>query len=620
MQKSQDMLSKITEGQSKALIHNLISISLHCISFLRCIFDDDFYEDSSFIPKDKSIEGFRVSAGRTRRVKTKSLIKGSSPESDAFIDWIDQGIYQALDLKYLKTVQFSIYLDKAHPEQLIECYLLSIDYDEESIMIDSKLDGSKIQSSSSNHLNAREQVMQVIKSLIVLTQSLEPLPDQNYISIRLLYNDSCPPDYQPPLFKDDSNSMANVIFIDKARKAVDNIGTVSTGFINSNINVISAFGQDLEATIEVDPLDMDIDNDVSDTSIFSSIEIPESDHTDESDTSLHLSDLLIPKSKNVEPTQLLTEVSKSIEEPLEEVSSQNPEVLSCVSNCRSNNTISCISCKRDIIPICYGNNYYNDLKLIKCYACCFEGDIIDSDLFLLMKLRFLWDHMLQNEFPTSMQMYKLLSLKLGNASDDKIMETILNLFFQQNILIVNDKMILKPNSTEFVLGFGIFIPLTANIESRNEFLSMNEEYFVSFVPRMKFKFPFLHYKQEFAKIIFPNFATTRKEAVIKNLKKFRSCLKQQHLLVADIDDDDPIESSSQNSQYATPERSMRSNLSKLSLSPNKVCTDEIEDLSFEDSLLFLSQPQEEKGFPKKRPSEFQIHAPQPKARKISINI
>lgn len=49
--------------------------------------------------------------------------------------------------------------------------------------------------------DAKRQVQKLIKALIVTTQSLDELPRRRFMNIRLYYNDSCPSNYEPPLFK-----------------------------------------------------------------------------------------------------------------------------------------------------------------------------------------------------------------------------------------------------------------------------------------------------------------------------------------------------------------------------------------------------------------------------------
>jgi hypothetical protein len=48
-------------------------------------------------------------------VKIKHLLKGSSPQVDALLNWIESGCMEAIKKKYLKEVVFGIYEDEEKP-------------------------------------------------------------------------------------------------------------------------------------------------------------------------------------------------------------------------------------------------------------------------------------------------------------------------------------------------------------------------------------------------------------------------------------------------------------------------------------------------------------------------
>ncbi len=53
--------------------------------------------------------------------------------------------------------------------------------------------------------DARKSLQLLMRRFILITQSLQPLPDKKFLSMHMLFNDNCPLDYQPPHFKDASD-------------------------------------------------------------------------------------------------------------------------------------------------------------------------------------------------------------------------------------------------------------------------------------------------------------------------------------------------------------------------------------------------------------------------------
>ncbi|ETW34993.1 hypothetical protein PFTANZ_04304 [Plasmodium falciparum Tanzania (2000708)] len=96
---------------------------------------------------------------------------------------------------------------------------------------------------------AKDKTYELLRSLVLLTQTLEPLPERTYLSMKLLYYDEIVPyNYQPPYFRNpDNNDLLK--FIDIPNE--DYIGKINTGhhflsiivnsttnnFINQNITM-----------------------------------------------------------------------------------------------------------------------------------------------------------------------------------------------------------------------------------------------------------------------------------------------------------------------------------------------------------------------------------------------
>jgi hypothetical protein len=115
----------------------------------------------------------------------------------------------------LHSLIFGIFEDINNPGVMLETYTLTIEYpsspDHQSLSyagqgvpdvgmrLTLKKDGSeKLLTSSSNF---QKEIVSVLRSLCVLTQTLGPLPSKRYLTMQITYYDELTPrDYEPPGF------------------------------------------------------------------------------------------------------------------------------------------------------------------------------------------------------------------------------------------------------------------------------------------------------------------------------------------------------------------------------------------------------------------------------------
>ncbi|KAK6201354.1 HORMA domain-containing protein [Scheffersomyces amazonensis] len=578
--------SPMLETDAMLLTCTLVFISLNCITYLRGIFEEDNYVDTIYRPQERAdMQSETGQKGRFIRLKT--LKRNFCEASDTFLNWIELGVYQAISLKYLKAIQFSIYFNKGHPEDVSECYFFSFDYENNALQVNSSTSANI---PISSRLDTREKVMDLIKRLILITQNLDPLPDESYISMRLLYNNSCPAGYQAPIFKDASDMPVATVRTGNYQKSFQSVGDINIGFNKSCVGIITQCCLDETAyIIPIDPFGL-VEEDIPAEDEFGSvlsygpniIEIPsisigennQEDITADSGP-LTLKDIVADKL-SLEPTQRM-------------ISNQKPFVWTfpekeCISGCSSETTTGCIKCRRKIIPVCYGNYNDRDLLLIKCYACCFENEVLDIHLIMLMKARFLWIHLMYEEnFPSSKGMYELLNLDVNKAEDNVIMETILNIFFGEDVLCISSKPFTKIYSSELVHGHGTFKPLTANLVYDNERLLETKQYYIGFMPKIHPDPSFYDFKN----LLFPNHVRTRKNVILNNLSKFKKMIVDYTINVTTMDESDANIDRHNTTTESVINQGQVIN-SDSSLESVQELTD-ITKMSFEDAILLLSQ-------------------------------
>ncbi|CAL1294317.1 unnamed protein product [Larinioides sclopetarius] len=120
-----------------------------------------------------------------------------------FINLI-RGCYDAVEKKYLQQLSIGICLDKENRNEVIEAYNLVFSYkdDEYSVTYQNKT------SSFSPKLTdpTIEASLLMLKNITAISNILEELPKNAYLSLKLLYyDDVTPDDYEPPGFEPSTN-------------------------------------------------------------------------------------------------------------------------------------------------------------------------------------------------------------------------------------------------------------------------------------------------------------------------------------------------------------------------------------------------------------------------------
>ncbi|GIX64638.1 HORMA domain protein, putative [Babesia caballi] len=203
-------MSTISSQESANVLRNFVKVGVSSIAYLRNLFAESVFEDT-------------VIGGLQLKRLTRSI-----PESAALLDWIDHGVFDAMAREYLRQLVVSIH-NSDHVA--LESYTFSLQYGgpadgEYSVQVsvgkgslqnDSPKGGAPIGPSerpmqpaaatgslvvSADKEHVKRQTVQVLRDLVLLAQSLSPLPDNRYLSMRLLYyDDRVPPDYEPQHFR-----------------------------------------------------------------------------------------------------------------------------------------------------------------------------------------------------------------------------------------------------------------------------------------------------------------------------------------------------------------------------------------------------------------------------------
>ncbi|EOA34975.1 hypothetical protein CARUB_v10020063mg [Capsella rubella] len=185
--------AEITEQDSLLLTRNLLRIAIFNISYIRGLFPEKYFNDKSVPALDMKIKKLMPMDAESRRL----------------IDWMEKGVYDALQRKYLKTLMFCICEKVDGP--MIEEYAFSFSYsdsDSQDVMMNISRTGNKKNGGTFNSTaditpnQMRSSACKMVRTLVQLMRTLDKMPDERTIVMKLLYyDDVTPTDYEPPFFR-----------------------------------------------------------------------------------------------------------------------------------------------------------------------------------------------------------------------------------------------------------------------------------------------------------------------------------------------------------------------------------------------------------------------------------
>uniref|UniRef100_A0A6N2K9R7 HORMA domain-containing protein n=1 Tax=Salix viminalis TaxID=40686 RepID=A0A6N2K9R7_SALVM len=164
--------AEITEQDSLLLTRNLLRIAIFNISYIRGLFPDKYFND-------KSVPAL--------------------------------GVYDALQKKYLKTLLFCVCETTEGP--MIEEYTFSFSYsnsESQEVSMNINRTGNKKQGGTFKYNSTteitpnqmRSSACKMVRTLVQLMRTLDKMPEERAVLMKLLYyDDVTPADYEPPFFR-----------------------------------------------------------------------------------------------------------------------------------------------------------------------------------------------------------------------------------------------------------------------------------------------------------------------------------------------------------------------------------------------------------------------------------
>ncbi|KAK9863515.1 hypothetical protein WJX84_009443 [Apatococcus fuscideae] len=211
---SQD-ISQINQTESLEMVRCLLRVSIFHISYLRGLFPDKHFKSMNIDNLDMSIK----------------MLRPICEESQRLTQWVEEGVYEAIKKQYLQNLMFGISTN-ADGTSLLEQYIFSFSYDDSGrINMDIKAPqkkkfASKVAKEPVGLASLKYQICRLMRMLVQICQTLDMVPGERFLNMKLTYHDNTPDDYEPPFFKQHDASSSH--FVSKPFGL--QVGDVSTNY------------------------------------------------------------------------------------------------------------------------------------------------------------------------------------------------------------------------------------------------------------------------------------------------------------------------------------------------------------------------------------------------------
>lgn len=487
LQNTTKIKTDITTEQSQKLVQTMLTMSFGCLAFLRGLFPDESFVDQRFVPEKVEKNYNKQKSPPANSIKIKTLVRGKFTEVDMLLDWLEKGVFQAIKLKYLKALSLGIFLNEHDSTNILENYTFTFDYDVENNVILSVND----ETSTISLFDSRKMAQQLMRRFIIITQSLEPLPQKKYLTLRLMFNDECPRDYQPRLFKEASfDKPATIKIPSSSDSAMFSVGSLNTKHHKLAMKVFSATDVDAEDSSEfeeIDPFEFVENNGKTSGNKTGS---PSS----QSQTSNILGDFLKSSQPPIQPTQTVDHITSAAIKVApaaaaattpNKATGHQPLKCECGTQCAPSSTKlkCCKTCKKRVHGICYGN--YQGAYIKKCLLCLYGSKLaINSSEFQdLMLLRKCYRYLARaRSIPSSISSF-IKQIMECREMDEDIKERFafcMSVLFQDEILTLSPEWKRHTSSQTLKFHNNVQIDIPNIIAAEHGRLQEGEEYSVNF--------------------------------------------------------------------------------------------------------------------------------------------
>ena len=186
-----------TEQSSLNYMKRLTAVAISNILYLRDVFPEECY-------------GHRKLDNLKLRILTE---KCPNLNAKKIVQWV-KACFDAMEKKYLRQLIVGIYEDESNPNEILEAYSFRFTYEANkmNISLSKGVDTNNAKNICEESANSelRQSTVKLLRTLIVMIQSLDELPKDCFVTMKLLYYDDVTPvEYEPPGFTHTDNPTFN---------------------------------------------------------------------------------------------------------------------------------------------------------------------------------------------------------------------------------------------------------------------------------------------------------------------------------------------------------------------------------------------------------------------------
>ncbi|CAL8470189.1 g9731 [Coccomyxa elongata] len=220
----------ITSVESLELVRCLLRVSVFHTCYLRGIFPESSFKEVRMA----GLDGMGI----------KMLIPGkNNQDAQRLLQWVEYGLHDAVGRQYLASMSFGVCQDAAQTE-LLEEFVYNFSYDTPDSLRMTDKHGNEVQlnvssqGSQTNIKTVKYRIVRLMRTLIQVCTTLEQLPHERYVFMKLTYTDDTPTDYEPPYFRrlDDVDGSHF-----PSRPFVMSVGNVQTSYHGVSVMVRSMY-------------------------------------------------------------------------------------------------------------------------------------------------------------------------------------------------------------------------------------------------------------------------------------------------------------------------------------------------------------------------------------------
>ncbi|KFY73057.1 hypothetical protein V499_06813 [Pseudogymnoascus sp. VKM F-103] len=203
---------RINQAQSLKIVQTTVSAALNTILWINDLFPDDHFETRSYslddpdfsyeikpVPQtawEKRTKKRRPADGKAN-VSWDFLLKGKSEKADKIWSWLE-GVCDAIKRGYLAIFQISFHNGDISRDTIAVGYVMRFNYSENGgeVHLNISAGDDKVEFTT----EAMQDLKNLFHRLIKLSQETARFPADPMISLQLVYNETCPAEYQPKGF------------------------------------------------------------------------------------------------------------------------------------------------------------------------------------------------------------------------------------------------------------------------------------------------------------------------------------------------------------------------------------------------------------------------------------